>query len=194
MTDADLILCNGRIRTLDETRPRASALAVKDGLILAVGSDRDALGYRGSATEVVDLGGAAAVPGLIDGHFHPFGGALRTRGVDLMGATTLEEVRRRLAAAPRTEEGWVLGSGLGHDAFLASGIHGALIADALAGDPALLWFADQHTALATPRGLELAGIDGPRRFTENAEVVCDAAGRPTGELRERPAALLVDAV
>lgn len=194
MTDADLILCNGRIRTLDDGRPRASALAVKGGVILAVGSDSDALAHRGSGTEIVDLAGAAAVPGLIDCHFHPFGGALRTRGVDLMGAKTLDEVRRRLAAAPRTADGWVLGSGLGHDAFLDSGIGGTLIADAVGGAPALLWFADQHTALATPRALELAGIEGARTFTENAEVVCDQAGRPTGELRERPAAMLVDAV
>ena len=55
----------------------------------------------------------------------------------------------------------------------------------------MLTFIDFHTALATPRALELAGVDGPREFSEHAEVVVDAGGKPTGELREGEAMELV---
>src|SRR5438067_2123702 len=57
--------------------------------------------------------------------------------------------------------------------------------------PALLISDDLHTAVATPRALELAGVTGPRRFEEQSEVVCDADGTPTGELREWGAMALV---
>lgn len=113
-----------------------------------------------------------------------------------MGASTLDEVRQRLVAARAHRNGdeeWVLGYGLEYNAFLQSGISGALIADAVDGAPSLLRLIDLHTGLATSRALELTGADGPRPFTENSEVVCDEAGRPTGELREGPAVALVQA-
>ncbi|WP_272472566.1 amidohydrolase family protein [Baekduia alba] len=66
-------------------------------------------------------------------------------------------------------------------------LSGELIAEAAGGGPAVLTFIDFHTALATPRALELAGVVGPRTFSEHAEIVVDGAGAPTGELRERGA-------
>ena len=62
---------------------------------------------------------------------------------------------------------------------------------AVGGRPALVNFFDGHTALASAEGLRRAGVDGPREFAENAEVVCDADGRPTGALLELGAMSLV---
>ena len=62
--------------------------------------------------------------------------------------------------------------------------------DAVGGAPAFVTFVDLHTGVATPRALALAGVDGPRTFDENAEIVC-VDGRPTGELRETAACALV---
>jgi hypothetical protein len=81
MTEADLVLCHGRFRTLDPERPTASAVAIKDGLLLAAGTDSEALTHRGAQTETVDLAGAAAAAGLIDSHFRPFFGALVHRAL-----------------------------------------------------------------------------------------------------------------
>jgi len=192
MSTIDLALVGAAVRTLDPDRPSATALAVSDGVIVAVGEDAEIRELAGASTEVLDLDGAAVVPGLIDSHLHPFLGAEGARGADLMGVTSLDEVRRRVAQErARCAPGeWVLGFGLDYNAFTESGTSGELIAEAAGGGPALLTYVDFHTALATPRALELAGVDGPRTFEEHAEVVC-VGGVPTGELREGAAMDLV---
>jgi len=192
MSAVDLALVGARVRTLDPDRPSASAVAIAGATISAVGSDADIRELAGPGAEVIDLRGGAVVPGLTDSHLHPFLGAVGARGADLTGVTSLQEVRRRIAeersqCAPHE---WVLGFGLDYNAFTDSGTSGALIEQAAGGGPALLTFMDFHTALATPRALELAGVDGPRAFTEHAEVVC-VDGIPTGELREAAAIDLV---
>jgi predicted amidohydrolase YtcJ len=192
MSAADLALVGARVRTLDPERPSATAVAISDGIIGAVGADAEIRELTGPATEVIDLRGAAVVPGLTDSHLHPFLGAVGARGADLLGVTSLEEIQR-LVAEERTRCApgeWVLGYGLEYNAFTETGTSGALIEEAAGGGPALLTYMDFHTALATPRALELAGVDGPRTFTEHAEIVC-LDGVPTGELREGAAIELV---
>lgn len=193
MPSLDLALLNARIRTLDDERPRASAVGIAAGRIVVVGDDAAVRAASGPGTEAIDLDGAAVVPGLVDSHTHPLKGAIDARGADLTGATTLDEVRRRLAAehARVAPGGWVLAFGLGYDAFGDAGRRGALVADAVGGAPAFLLSDDLHTAVVTPRALEIAGVDGPRAFAEESEVVVDAAGVPTGELREWAAMDLV---
>ena len=192
MTGLDLALVGARVRTLDPGRPRATAVGIVGGEIAAVGVDAEIRGLAGPRTETIDLGGAAVVPGLTDSHIHPFHGAFDTRGADLTHLWTLDGVRSALAAERRrcAQDEWVLGYGLDYDVFRETGIHGSLIEDAVQSSPAFLMFVDFHTAVATPRALALAGVDGPRTFDENAEIVC-ADGRPTGELREPAATSLV---
>jgi predicted amidohydrolase YtcJ len=179
------------VRTLDPGRPFASAVAIRDGVIIDVGDDAQIRELGDATTEVIDLAGACVVPGLIDSHIHPFHGAQTAVGADLTGLRTLEEVRAALATErARSANGWVQGYALAYEAFTDTGIHGALINEAVAGAPALVSFFDFHTALATPAALEHAGVDGPRVFPAVAEVVC-ADGVPTGELREDAAVALV---
>lgn len=188
MTKVDLALVGGRIRTLDSGRPQATALAIADGTITHVGDDVEIRELCDASTEVIDLGGAAAVPGLIDSHMHPFMGAMRARGADLLDAHRLDDVLGALAAE-RAKCGpgdWVLGWGLDYNVFADTGISAAVIDEVLDGVPAAVTFMDWHTMLASSQALELAGVDGPRTFAEHAEVVC-VEGRPTGELRERAA-------
>ncbi|MCW2984754.1 MAG: Amidohydrolase 3 [Conexibacter sp.] len=190
----DLALVNGRVRTLDPDRPRATAVGVAGETIVAVGDDAEVRRLAGAATEVVDLRGAAVIPGITDSHLHPFWSpAFDARGADLMEARTLGDIRRLVAAerARCAPHEWVLGFGLDYNVFEESGVRGELIADAVGGGPALLTFVDFHTALASPRALELAGVDGARSFAEHAEVVVDGSGMPTGELRELGAMRLV---
>jgi hypothetical protein len=186
----DLALVGGAVRTLDSAAPAASALAIRSGEFLAVGTDAE-IRALGSAAETIDLQGASVVPGLVDSHIHPILGAEETRGADLTGARTLDAVRAALAAEQRRSVSvWVLGWGLDYDVFRKTGIRGDLLEDAVGGAPAFVMFMDLHTGVATPRALALAGVDGPRTFDENAEVVC-VDGLPTGELRESAACALV---
>ncbi len=190
---AGYAIVNASVRTLDEVRPEAEAVAVRDGLIVAVGSAAEAREAAGSA-EVVDAGGATIVPGLVDSHIHPFAPDM-VMGADLTGCASLAEVLSALEAERRGggPDDWVLGWGVSYEAFQGSAIGADLIEDALGGAPAMIRFMDQHTALASGRALALAGVTGPVDFTEGAEVVV-RGGAPTGELREAAAMALVEAV
>src|SRR4051794_35494131 len=191
-TSADLAFVGARIRTLDPDRPTATAVAMRAGTIIAVGTDDEVRAACDGATEVVDLAGTAVVPGLTDSHIHPFLGSDGALGADLTGVLTLDGVLDALRAErARCGDGaWIRGYALAYEAFPDGGIDGRLIEEAVGGNPALLSFFDFHTALATPAALRLAGVDGPRSFPEAAEVVC-VDGRPTGELREAGAIGLV---
>jgi predicted amidohydrolase YtcJ len=189
MPPADLAILGASIRTLDPALPQASAVAVRDGIVVAVGDDAVVREQTGAATELIDGGGIALVPGLVDGHIHPFHGTDGTRGADLGGLRTLNEVRGALAAErTRCAPGeWVLGWGLSYDAFHGERIGAEAIAEATGDAPAFLTFFDFHSALASRPALVLAGVEGSRDFGAGAEVVCDERGIPTGELREAPA-------
>src|SRR4051812_21312049 len=135
----------------------------------------------------------AVVPGLVDSHIHPFHGTDGTRGADLGGLRTLDEVRGALTAErARCAPGeWLLGWGLSYDVFGDEPIAADAIAGATGAAPAYLTFFDYHSGLASRPALALAGVDGPRAFSAGSAVVCDDAGVPTGELREGPAMQLV---
>ena len=193
MPQAELAILNASVRTLDPERPRASAVAVRDGIVVAVGDDDQVREHTGGATELVDGRGITLVPGLVDSHMHPLHGTDGTRGADLGGLRTLDEVRGALAAErARCAPGeWVLGWWLSYDAFHGERIAAEAIEPAIGDAPAFVSFFDYHSGLASRPALALAGVDGPREFPAGATVVCDERGLPTGELREPPAMELV---
>ncbi|MEY9875351.1 putative amidohydrolase YtcJ [Streptacidiphilus sp. MAP12-33] len=192
----DLVLLSARL--LDPATGAflpQTALAAAHGAIVGLGDDREIRALAGPATTVVDLRGAVVTPGLVDGHLHPVSGAERTRGVDLSGCTDLDGARAALAAAARAlaPGAWLRGWGLDPNSFGDQPVAAASVGPVLEGVPALLDLFDGHSQLASVRALELAGVDGPRRFEQAAEIVCDAAGRPTGLLLEDAACEVVEA-
>ncbi|MFC9265465.1 amidohydrolase [Streptomyces hydrogenans] len=176
----------------------ASALAVDgEGRIVALGDDREVRALAGAATTVVDLKGAVVTPGLVDGHVHPVTGAELTGGLDLSGCADLGDVREALAREVRGlgRGEWLFAWGLDPNVFGDEPVGVAPFDAVLDGVPAFLLLFDAHSALASRRALELAGIDGPRTFAQaSAEIVCDADGRPTGLLQEDAACELVERV
>ncbi len=95
--DADVILMNARIATQDERRSMASAVAIKDGRFIAVGSDKDMMAHRGPKTQVIDAKGRAVIPGLNDSHLHLIRGGLNYN-MELRwdGAPSLADAMRML--------------------------------------------------------------------------------------------------
>ncbi len=189
---ADLAIVDCRVRTLDPAVPFAHAVAVRDGLIVAVGDTAEVRDICDARTTVVDGAGMTLVPGLVDSHQHGLSSAEVARGADLTGVTDLDELRRLLAAERDRvgDEGWVLGWGADYAAFGPGDLSAQLIDDAVKGQPALVRTFDVHTGLATRRALELAGVRGPMDLGDGSVVVCHD-GVPTGELREYTAVQLV---
>jgi len=193
----ELIILADTIHTMEAGlagSPAPQAVAVQDGVIAAVGSRSDAESWP--AAEVVDFGPAVLTPGLVDCHIHPVFGLELSRGCDLSGAAGLAEVRALLRAeAAATPSGeWVRGWGLDPNVFGTAAAHRELIDDVVSGRPCLIRLFDGHSALASSRALEIAGITGARAFSQASEVVCDGSGRPTGLLLEAAAMELVTRV
>ena len=92
----DLVVVNARIYTVDNARPMASALAVKDGRVVFVGSDSEARVLGGNTARIVDLKGHTVIPGMVDAHAHLLGLATSLRNVLLAGSKTYDEVIRRV--------------------------------------------------------------------------------------------------
>jgi len=192
MTAADLIVLADRVHTLDPARPAAQAVAIRNGTIIGVGDRPAAAQWRGSATDVIDLGPATVTPGLVDGHIHPVMGIGLTQGADLSAVRSIPELVAVLRASNGTGPGgWVLGWGLDPNVFGRKPITNAPLTEALGDVPVLVVLFDAHSAIASPAALSLSGITGARSFEGGAEVVCDENGCPTGHLLELPAYELV---
>ena len=181
---ADLAILEAWVRTLDPERPFTHAVAMKDGVIIALGDDVRAA--CDGKTEVIDARGAALIPGLVDSHMHPFWGAELARGVDLRACRTPADTLVALRAG-KPHRGWLFGWGLDYDAAPTP----AEMADALPSVAVVVRMMDLHTALATPTALRWAQVTGPVEFPDSSMVVVDEDGVPTGELREGAAQDLV---
>lgn len=200
---ADLVFQHGRIYTMagarSGTAPRVEALAISGDRVLAVGEDaaiRDMLRPGG---RVVDLGGRAVIPGLIDAHVH-FGGyslAVYQNRVDLDNVPSKEEALARVAAAAaRTPAGrWIQGAGWNKNIWPGGRFPTAADLDGVAPDhPVALADKSHHAMWINSRALEAAGITADTPHPEGGEIVRDAAGRPTGMLLETAEELVSHAI
>lgn len=184
---ADLAVLGARIRTLDPARPWATAVAVRDGVVVAVGSDAEVRAACDARTELLDGSGLAVVPGLVDSHLHPLWAADLAVGVDASGIVDVEGLRAALRRErERVGPEAVVRAWSVDYALFADGRMDGRVLEELAGGPALVIMFDLHTYLATPSVLAMAGVTGGEDFGEASEVVV-RDGRPTGELREFPA-------
>ncbi|MGC2109139.1 MAG: amidohydrolase [Candidatus Korobacteraceae bacterium] len=189
----DIIFVNGDIYT-QATPARAQAMAVRDGRILAVGADDDIRKLKGSHTQVVDLGGHFVMPGFNDAHVHLASGGLRHLEVDLTGSRSLAEMQQRISAH-KTElapEDWIVGGGWDHTLWAGEKLPTRQDLDAVTGDhPAFLSRVDGHISIANTAALKAAGINASTPDPPGGKIDHDAAGEPTGIIREDPAEMLV---
>ncbi len=178
---ADLIVRGGDIWTLDPSQPRASAVAITDGVIVAVGDDPSLDALNGPSTVVLDANGGTVTPGLVDAHAHLVGLGESLATVDLRGATSIDEVVKRLEdGAP--PHGWVIGRGW--DQNLWDG--GAMpthhpLTQVFPDRPVWLRRIDGHAAWGNAALLRIAEI-GRRDDPEGGEILRDSDGTPTGVL------------
>ncbi len=194
---ADLIVTGGPIYTVDPTRPIAEAFAVRGGRFVLVGTARDVMTLKGSATRMLDLHGAAAYSGFIDAHAHLLGLGLSLQSVDLVGAPSYEEIVSRVAArAKSTPPGqWVFGDGWDQNRWPVKEFptHDALDR-AVPNNPVMLNRVDGHALLANTAAMRIAGITAKTPDPAGGRILRDAQGNPTGVFVDNAQDLLARAV
>ncbi|MDG1279451.1 MAG: amidohydrolase [Algoriphagus sp.] len=200
---ADLVFANGIVYTVDEANPTAEAVAVKDGLILAIGSTAEISEHIGDQTEVIDLEGKTMTPGLIESHAHLMGIGYNKLELDLMYVKTYDELVEKVAeAVAKAKPGdWITGRGWHQDKWIEKPekmVKGFQTNDKLnevsADNPVYLSHASGHASFTNAKALELAGISnlkGERPGeVEGGEIILDDLGNPTGILTERASGLV----
>ncbi len=177
---ADLIVENATIYTVNKAQPKVRSLAVKAGRILAVGDDLSA--YAGPATRRLDLHGATVVPGLIDSHGHMEGLGGLLESADLRHVRTVAEVAEyvRKQALQRKPGEWIVGrnwdqTNWGGQFPAARDLDGAAPAN-----PVFLSRVDGHAGWANSAALKLAGVTPQTPDPSGGRIVKDAQGQPTG--------------
>ena len=194
---ANLVLYNGVIYTMDRSLPRAPAVAIAGNRVLALGDDeamRELLAPRG---EAVDLEGRAVVPGFVDSHIHFVEYALRLRRIDLTEVPTLDEALARVAVrAAQTPPGeWLLGGGWNRNLWSGGAFPTRADLDAVASQhPVALSSKDGHVIWLNSQALAQAGITGQTPDPTGGEIERDAAGEPTGILKEKAVQLVERAI
>lgn len=194
---ADLVLAGGVVITLDAAHPRATAVAVRDGRIVAVGDDAQMKPFVGRATKRIDLAGRAVVPGLTDAHVHVESLGAALENLDLVGAATLDEACRRVAARARDLRPgeWLLGRGWDQNDWPGQQFPTAADLDRVSsGHPVYLTRVDGHAGWANAKALALAGIDAKTADPPGGRLIRDAAGTPTGVLVDRAQALVTSKI
>lgn len=158
---ADLVLVHSRIYTVNPKQPWAEALAIREGKLLAVGTDRDIARYRGTSTQVIDGKGRLVLPGFTDCHVHFLDGSFSLQQVSLDDAKTIGEIQQRVKtyASAHPNDAWVLGRGWTYPVFAPSGLPDKKYLDAIIPDrPVYLEGFDGHTWWANSRALAAAHI------------------------------------
>ena len=180
-----LIIENARVYSMDREVPHASAIAIRDGRILGVGS-KDDVGLPGGARRI-DAGGRAIIPGLIDAHIHFLDYARSLAKIELDGVASKEEVIARVAAKAK-ELGpgrWVLGGGWNNNLWGSPEYPTRHDLDRVAPEnPVLLDRKDMHSCWVNSITLQKAGVTRDTPDPPGAAIGRDAAGEPDGMLYE----------
>lgn len=198
MSTPNLILFNGVFRTQDPLQERSgtlpTALAVADGRILALGGDDEVRALAGRHTRLYDMAGRLGLPGFMDSHFHFHDWSLY-RDLSRVGSFVGLGQALAEAAADRTPESWILGHGFNETDWPDGRMPERQDLDrAVPGRPVIIWRCDLHLAVASSRALELAGVDAGTADPTGGVIARDAAGNPTGVLRETAINLVRDVV
>ncbi|MCC6753152.1 MAG: amidohydrolase [Saprospiraceae bacterium] len=190
---ADVLLFNGEIYTADSSDAVVEAIAISGDAILATGTAETLRDHVGDDTELVDLNGAFAMPGLIEGHGHFLGLGNSLLTLNLADAQSWSEIVAKTADAVKTAKPgqWIEGRGWHQEKWLAEAdlrYNGYPYHDALSAvspeNPVLLVHASGHALLANAQAMELARVGPESASPTGGRIVRDDAGKLTGVFEE----------
>jgi predicted amidohydrolase YtcJ len=191
---ADLILTNGKIATMNREGEFVQAVAVKDGKVLATGSNAQILKLKRDATQVIDAGGRTVIPGLNDSHLHVireglnYNMELRWDGVTSL-KRALEMLKEQAARTPDGEWVKVVGGWNEHQ-FEEKRLPTLEEINAAVPDKPVFILYLYGLGFLNQKGIQTLGYDKNTKY-KDGEVELDANGRPTGKLIAKPNALIL---
>jgi predicted amidohydrolase YtcJ len=188
---ADILLINGHVYTSNPAQPWVEAVAIGDDRILEVGTSAALAKYRGPATQVIDLGGRMAMPGMIDTHTHFLWGSYGLAGIQLYEARNVDQVRKVLQdyAKSHREEKWPYGAGWYYGSFWPTGLPTKDLLDEIFPDrPVSIMSEDGHSLWVNSQALAAAKITrdtpDPGGAARGIIVRDSKTGEATGVLEE----------
>ena len=186
MANADLVLTGGVVITMDPAAPRAEAVAVSGGRIVAVGRSDELADLIGPSTRVVELAGRAVLPGFQDSHAHPPSSGLERMRCDLTEASGAEATIRAVQAYAESHPDveWILGGGWTIADF-PGGLPDRFALDRVTGGrPAFLSNRDGHGAWVNSAALRVAGLTADSPDPVDGRIEREPDGHPGGTLQE----------
>lgn len=193
--EADLILANGNVYTVNDAMPQAKAIALRGDTIIAVGWDEE-IKTRFKAKRVIDLSGKAVYPGFTDAHAHLESLGASLANLNLAGTTSVEQIRKLVAerAASLPSGAWLRGRSWDQNDWDVKDFPTHQMLDDVADDhPVFLRRIDGHAGWANKKALDMAKISKSTTDPAGGKILRDAAGNPTGVLIDN-AMDLIDAV
>lgn len=187
MANADILIENASVLTMDPASPRAQTIAIQGDTILAVGSRAEVAALAGPNTRKIDAGSNTVLPGLTEAHLHLFSGAFGLRLLHLDGVQGLPALRDKVRAYAKAnpDEGLLVCKAADYNLFGDNvTTTRQMLDEALADRPLLLVAGDHHTGWANTIALEKAGLIHGCEMPVGNEVVMAADGTAAGELRE----------
>ena len=186
---AQTIYTNGKIVTVDPNQPVVEAVAIADRKFIAVGSAADVAAHKGPQTKVIDLGGAFAMPGIVDVHMHPFEDFHRdTYLLGIEDNSTPEAILAAVKAYAdaNPDKEWIVGGSWPPGMFADEAPTRQMLDEILPDRPVFLQDQSAHSVWMNTKALELAGFMEAKDadLPEGSVVVRDANGVPSGTIRE----------
>jgi predicted amidohydrolase YtcJ len=188
-----LILLNGNFFTADSLHPQVSALAVAGDRIMALGSDADMRALADASTQIIDLQGAFAMPGFIEGHGHFAGLGKSLQNLNLLNTKSWAEITQQVAEKVKTAPPgtWIEGRGWHQEKWTqtpARTVNGYPFHDDLsavsADHPVVLYHASGHALIANAKAMQLSGISRETPDPTGGRIVRDVSGNLTGVFEE----------
>lgn len=182
----DLVIHSARIFDGHHLLPEAQAVAVRDGVIIAVGATEDILAAHPQTLRVIDAGGRLVCPSFTDAHVHPVMGGYELGNCELSGAADAQECLAQIGdyAGAHPELDWIVGGGW-HMPHFPNGLPTADLLERVAPDRAIFLInADHHGAWVSPEALRRANITAATKDPADGRIDRDANGAPSGTLQE----------
>jgi predicted amidohydrolase YtcJ len=182
-TEADLVVVNARVYTIDDARPRVEAFAIKDGKFIATGSSSDIKNLASRRTQVIDAGQMTVTAGFIDSHCHP-SGVNELYEVDANVRTVGELQQALLKRAKDTPPGYWVNAFMFDDTKLDVPLHRRHLDEVVPDHPVSVNHRGGHTSWYNSKAFELAGITKQTRDPEHGRFFRDESGELNGRVAE----------